>query len=91
MVMIRGNTITKMWVDEMTVEKKIFWLVDRKSRVASARTRIMPRGLEVGVTDRDMQIVHEWCLDHDCGKRVSFDTFRFHSNAELAMFLLRWS
>ena len=44
-----------------------------------------------GLTDDDMDVVQKWCVEHDCGKRLSFDLFQFRTEAEVTMFMLRWS
>lgn len=36
----------------------------------------------------DMQA---WCTEHGCGTRMSYDQFRFITEQELSMFLLKWS
>lgn len=41
--------------------------------------------------DNDMRLIQEWCLENKCGRRVGFDTFKFKSEREMTMFLLRWS
>ena len=35
------------------------------------------------------QMTH-WCLENDCGYRTSYDTFKFRTNKQRMMFLLRW-
>ena len=45
---------------------------------------------EIGITDTDMMHIQEWSLECDCGVRTSFDTWRFRSQEEITMFLLRW-
>ena len=35
------------------------------------------------------QMAH-WCLENDCGYRTSYDTFKFRTNKQRMMFLLRW-
>ena len=92
MAMMYGKEITRVIFDEiMPVEKKIVWISAEGPYVLSARTQIMPRGWEFGVTDGDMEQVQEWCEEHNCGKRTSFDTFRFRNRKEITMFLLRWA
>ncbi|NDC04400.1 MAG: hypothetical protein EBZ81_15930 [Betaproteobacteria bacterium] len=41
----------------------------------------------------DAYVVHpiqEWCLENNCGRRMSYDTFRFRNQKQKTMFLLRW-
>lgn len=35
------------------------------------------------------QMAH-WCLENDCGYRTSYDVFKFRTNKQRMMFLLRW-
>lgn len=35
--------------------------------------------------------IQEWSDDNKCGLRISFDMFRFKTDAEMTIFLLRWS
>lgn len=43
------------------------------------------------LTEEDMVAIQEWCVEHNCGKRTSFDTFKFKNKKQITMFLLRWS
>ena len=43
------------------------------------------------ITEEDMEEVAEWCQENSCGRRISFDTFRFKRPEDITMFLLRWS
>ena len=92
---IYGKEFTAIWVDEVidmtNLRKEIIWVDTARKNSVSARTRIMPRGLEIGVSERDMDPIQEWCQEHNCGKRVSFDTFQFKTSAQKTMFLLKWS
>ena len=45
----------------------------------------------LGLTEADMDPVQAWCHEHDCGRRMSFDTFEFRDQQEITLFLLRWS
>jgi hypothetical protein len=44
-----------------------------------------------GLRDTDLDPVQDWCVANWCGVRMSFDTFKFRNEKELALFLLRWS
>lgn len=70
--------------------KRIFWIETAERLTLTARVEIMPRGLEVGINEQDVDSIHEWCNEHNCGIRTSFDTFRFKNKKEMTMFLLRW-
>jgi hypothetical protein len=46
-------------------------------------------GLEVGETQ--LTQIQTWCEQTGCGRRTSFDMFKFRNNEEITMFLLKWS
>jgi hypothetical protein len=71
--------------------KKLYWVDAARRNSVSARTKVQPRGYEVGITDRDMEEIAQWCEEHNCGRRTSFDTFQFRTSAQKTMFLLKWS
>jgi len=88
---IQGREPSAIWVDEMTnIDKKIKWIQSEGRLRLAARAELLPRGWEVGLTEAEMDAVHEWCQEHNCGKRTSFDTFQFRSKKEMTMFLLKW-
>ncbi len=72
------------------IDKNIFWVESARRFSLAARAKIQPRGWEVGVTEAEMNTVQEWTNEHNCGRRVSFDTFQFRNKKEITMFLLRW-
>ena len=87
-----GKEITAIWIDEIvSIKKEIFWVDTARRNSLSARTRVQPRGYEVGINEQDMDPIQKWCEEHNCGKRVSFDTFQFKTSAQKTMFLLKWS
>jgi hypothetical protein len=77
-------------IAEVNIDKKIKWIQSEGRLRLAARAEIQPRGWEVGLTETEMDAVHEWCQEHNCGKRTSFDTFQFRSKKEMTMFLLKW-
>lgn len=87
-----GKTFTGIIVDEMVeLKKEIIWVEAARKNSLSARLRIMPRGWEIGLNESDMDPIQQWCDEHHCGCRVSFDTFQFKNKNEMTMFLLRWA
>ena len=78
---------------------KFIWLRDRKDlravyKVAAANIIDYSNpGLRDSqiITDQDMAAVQDWCRETECGRRMSFDTFRFKRKEEITMFLLRWA
>jgi len=43
-----------------------------------------------GLEEDDLKPIQEWSAQTGCGKRTSFDVWKFTNEAELAMFRLRW-
>jgi hypothetical protein len=44
-----------------------------------------------GLKEAHLDPVQAWCEENKCGKRTSFRKFRFHSEEQMTMFLLKWS
>ena len=87
-----GKTITSIWIDELVeMKKQIKWVTAARKFSLAARVEIMPRGFELGLNEQDMDPIQQWCQEHSCGRRVSFDTFQFKNQAQITMFLLKWS
>lgn len=42
------------------------------------------------ITESDLDEIGTWCRDNDCGRRMSFDQFRFDNELQVTAFLLRW-
>jgi hypothetical protein len=38
-----------------------------------------------------MEEIAEWCKQNDCGRWHAYDMFKFRTEEEITMFLLRWS
>lgn len=74
--------------------KQIFWVDTAKRFELSARVRITSydhaKSFVTGLNEVDIDPIQKWCEDHNCGRRMSFDTFRFRNKKEITMFLLRW-
>lgn len=70
------------------VKVKIIW--KEKGRLSLIATLMGPRDFELGLAERDLDPIHKWCDEHNCGVRTSFDTFRFRNQKEKTMFLLKW-
>lgn len=43
------------------------------------------------VSEEDMVSVADWCREHECGTRMSYDMFEFKSQKDLEFFMLKWS
>lgn len=75
--------------------KKLFWIKTDNLCEVAGRARIespvnQNKWFTTGLGEKDLDPVHVWCQQHDCGVRTSFDTFRFRNKKEITMFLLRW-
>jgi len=73
----------------MTWEYKIRWIRDGKELRASLP--VAPRGFETFLREEDFIPIQKWCEETGCGRRMSFDTFRFKKREDITMFLMRWS
>lgn len=71
-------------------QKRIQWSPGRRRHSLVAHTEIQPGSWPVGISEADMDPVQAWCQEHDCGRRMSFDTWQFRDQREITMFLLRW-
>ena len=61
-----------------------------KPRMLQAQLKVLPRGMELGMSESDMDPIQAWCNKHHCGIRMGFDIFRFKTDADITMFLLKW-
>lgn len=52
---------------------------------------VAPRGFERGLNELDMDPVQAWCEECGCGTRMSFNVWKFKSEKQITMFLIRWS
>jgi hypothetical protein len=88
--LINGNKlIDSIILDEMIeIKRKIIWVPAEEPLTLTARLAV--NGWEVGVYDDDLIPVHKWSHNNNCGCRISFDQFRFRTEAEMTMFLLKW-
>jgi len=56
----------------------------------SAYSETAPQGYVNFIQEEDMVAVADWCSTCNCGKRTSFDTFRFKNEKQVTMFLMKW-
>jgi hypothetical protein len=77
---------------EMLRTKKLVWEEDKvkglvlRANLVYAHGAITPTGLR----EEDLLPVQEWCEMAKCGKRISFDMFKFKDRKEITAFLLVW-
>lgn len=77
-----------VWKD---MEKKLTWISTESKLVLAARMTTLHYNWEISASEFDLDPVQVWCEKNNCGKRISFDQFRFRNKKEVTMFLLRWS
>lgn len=42
-------------------------------------------------TDEQLAEIQQWCVEHKCGVRMSYQQFVFNNEKELNMFMLKWA
>jgi hypothetical protein len=42
------------------------------------------------LTQKEADAIMEWCMQNDCGVRMSFDMWRFKTQEDMMVFLLKW-
>jgi len=52
---------------------------------------IQPRGFERGLRESDMDPIQAWSTECNCGVRTSFNVWKFSSEKQITMFLMKWS
>jgi hypothetical protein len=52
---------------------------------------VAPRGFERGLNETDMDPVQAWTEECRCGKRTSFNVWKFASEKHITMFLMKWA
>ena len=45
---------------------------------------------QTGLKSDMLDPVQQWCEETGCGRRVSFDMFKFRNDEEVTAFLLKW-
>jgi len=84
---LTGKTFDRIIIDEMrSQDQKIKW-----TSAGALRLRARRDDQFLGLSHADMNPVAQWCQEHRCGQRTSFDTWRFRNDEEITLFLLRWS
>lgn len=52
---------------------------------------VAPRGFERGLNENDMDPIQAWTDECNCGTRMSFNVWKFDSEKQITMFLIRWA
>jgi hypothetical protein len=71
---------------EENIQLKITWINTAPNTV----TAKVVNSETFGLREKDIDPIQQWCEQHHCGKRTSFDTFKFKNKQQLTIFLLRW-
>ena len=71
------------FMQQLNKNKKITWNQGKKKNSLVAVS-------EHGLNEKDIDPIQQWCKEHNCGQRLSFDTFQFKEEKEISMFLLKW-
>jgi|688.fasta_scaffold02406_35 hypothetical protein len=71
---------------------KLVWIKKPPSLIIYAALRYDHNDAvtQTGLREDDIAPVQFWCEEHKCGRRMSFNMFKFRTKAELSMFLLKW-
>lgn len=72
---------------------KLVWIIDEHdSLILWARMQYDHGAVTLtGLRSDHLDPIQEWCVANKCGRRLSFEMFKFRSEKEIAMFLLKWS
>ena len=74
----------------MSNSHKFVW-----SRIPDQKYRHVLRAsiawVELGSRESDLSIISQWCQEHNCGRRTSYDQFVFKNQQQITMFLLKWA
>lgn len=70
---------------------KIIWIRTGMQLQAEGDHGLWPSNPGWGLNEQDMDPVHKWSKENDCGIRTSFDTWQFRTDEEMTVFLLRWA
>jgi hypothetical protein len=88
------NSIMQNWYKTMQVgvKPKIKWLRLPGLKLQAYVDDIGPRGFgNSGLRESDMDPIQEWTDECNCGTRLSFNVWKFESEKQITMFLIRWS
>jgi len=70
---------------------KIKWQRLPGLKLQAYTDEVGPRGFERGLNESDMDPVQAWTTECNCGTRMSFNVWKFKSEKQITMFLIKWS
>ena len=85
------NNLLRNWYANMAPIPKIKWQRLPGFKLQAYVDEIQPRGFERGLRESDMDPVQEWTDKCNCGKRMSFNIWKFKNEKQISMFLIRWT
>lgn len=45
---------------------------------------------DITLTENEADAIMQWCMEHQCGVRTSFNMWRFKNEKDLMAFVLKW-
>jgi hypothetical protein len=85
------NNLIKNWYQSMAPAPTIKWKRLPGLRLQAYVDEIGPRGFERGLNENDMDPIQDWSTECCCGTRMSFNEWKFTSEKQITMFLIKWS
>ena len=85
------NDLIKHFYANMTPTPKIKWQRLPGLKLQAYVDEIQPRGFERGLRETDMDPIAAWTEECHCGTRMSFNVWKFKSEKQITMFLIRWA
>ena len=85
------NDILKNFYKTMAYTPKIKWQRLPGLKLQAYTDDVGPRGYERGLNEADMDPIQAWSEDCNCGKRMSFNVWKFKNEKQITMFLKRWA
>jgi hypothetical protein len=85
------NDLIRHFYANMTPGPKIKWQRLPGLKLQAYVDEIQPRGFERGLRETDMDPIAAWTDECNCGTRMSFNVWKFKSEKQITMFLIRWA
>ena len=63
----------------------------RTGKVLRVDDQLISNYSNPGYAENILDGIGQWCNENRCGKRISYDTFKFRNEKDMQAFLLRWS
>ena len=79
------------WLKEHIIAPKIKWQRLPGLKLQAYVDEIQPHGFFHGLREDDMEPIQAWSEECNCGVRTSFNVWKFSSEKQITMFLMRWS